>query len=234
MNWLAPLFVLSTLAAAPQEKEWAVHDMERPLPPRIEGAKAQEIPAPEGATILFDGKDLAQWQHGDGSDARWLVKDGYFQAQPGAGDLQTRVPLGDVHLHLEWRVPESEADKTGQNCGNSGVFLMGKYEVQVLETSTNRTYADGMAGALYGQYPPLVNAGAGIGQWNSYDIYFQAPRFEKGELTNPAWITVFYNGHVIHEHRAMLGITVHKARAKYSPHGDQLPLKLQDHGEPTQ
>ncbi|MFT4649489.1 MAG: hypothetical protein ACI9X4_002729, partial [Glaciecola sp.] len=193
-----------------------------------------ELPAPEDATVLFDGTDLAQWQHGDGADPRWEIKDGYFQAKGGAGDLQTKAVFRDQHLHLEWRVPKSEKGKEGQGFGNSGVFLMGAYEIQVLETSTNRTYADGMAGAMYGQYPPMVNAGAGPGEWNSYDIFFQAPRFDGDELRSPAWITVFHNGHVIHERQEYLGATTHKRRAAYSPHSGQLPLRLQDHGDPVQ
>ena len=233
MSILLSLCILTALSAAPQEFEWGVHDMERPLPPRIEGALALSLPAPKGATVLFDGTDLAQWQHGDGSDARWEMMDGYFQAKGGTGDLQTRIKLRDQHLHLEWRVPKSEGMKEGQASGNSGVFLMSTYEVQVLETSTSRTYADGMAGALYGQFPPMVNVGAGPGNWNSYDIFFRAPRFSEDKLTSPAWITVFHNGHVIHEHQALLGPTVHKRRAKYSPHAAELPLKLQDHGDPV-
>ncbi len=233
MSILATLCILTALSAAPQENQWSVHDMERPLPPRIEGASALNLPAPDDATVLFDGSNLDQWQHGDGSEPRWEMMDGYFQAKGGAGDLQTKVKLRDQHLHLEWRVPESQGKKKGQASGNSGVFLMSKYEVQVLETSITRTYADGMAGALYGQYPPKVNVGAGIGKWNSYDIFFQAPRFSEDKLTSPAWVTVFHNGHVIHEHRVLLGPTVHKRRAKYTPHADQLPLKLQDHGDPV-
>ncbi|MDF1838418.1 MAG: DUF1080 domain-containing protein, partial [Planctomycetota bacterium] len=234
MSFLAPLCIASALFAGPQEQEWGVHDMERPLPPRVEGAKALELPAPEGATVLFDGKNLDLWQHHDGSAPKWQVKDGYFEVKGGSGDLRTKKAFGDVHLHLEWRVPKSEEGKTGQAFGNSGVFLMNTYEIQVLETSTNRTYADGMAGAMYGQYPPMVNAGAGPGEWNSYDIYFQSPRFENGQVNRPAWVTVFHNGYVIHEGRRYLGATTHKRRASYSSHGNALPLRLQDHGDPVQ
>ncbi len=234
MSFIASLCLLSALSTAPQENQWGVHDMERPLPPRIEGATALELPAPKDATVLFDGSHLDLWQHNNGSKAQWDIKDGYFQVKAGSGGIRTRGTFGDQHLHLEWRTPKADEGKTGQGFGNSGVFLMSKYEIQVLETSVNRTYADGMAGSMYGQFPPAVNVGAGPGEWNSYDIFFRAPRFKGKVVDSPAWVTVFHNGHMIHEQHKFEGPTTHKRRAVYTPHADQLPLSLQDHGDPVQ
>ncbi|MEZ5975381.1 MAG: DUF1080 domain-containing protein, partial [Planctomycetota bacterium] len=158
--------------------DWPVHDPERPFPPVIEGAQAVSIAPPADAVVLFDGSNLDHWRSGDGSPAPWKIEGTDLVVEPGTGILQTAEGYGDVQLHIEWMVPESMADKQGQSRGNSGVFFMGQYEVQVLESRGSTTYADGMAAALYGQHPPTHNVGAGIGQWNSYDIFFQAPRFD--------------------------------------------------------
>ena len=149
----------------------------------------------------------------------------------GSGSMQTKQEFGDCQLHLEWASP-GKAESNSQGRGNSGVFLMGRYEVQILDSFENESYADGQAAALYGQFPPLVNASRGPGEWQSYDIVFEAPRFDGEELASPARVTVFHNGIVVHHGQAMIGATTHRAVAQYSPHGPG-PIQLQDHGNPV-
>lgn len=209
------------------ELPWRVHDRNRPRPVRIDAAKCVEVPPPADAVVLFNGKDLAQWRSGD-KPAAWKLQNGVMGAQ--GGDLRTTESFGDIQLHLEWRSPPDDPG-SGQQRGNSGVFLMDRYEVQVLESSSSLTYPDGQAGALYGQWPPLVNACAALDEWNSYDICFRAPRFSgKGELAAPATVTVLHNGIVIHAQREFLGATAHRTLPRYSAHG-AAPLRLQDHGD---
>ena len=216
-----------------QPESWEVHDMERPQPPRVEDAQCAVAKAPPGAKVLFDGSDASVWFHEDGSDVKWQVQDGQMVVRGGTGKIQTRETFGDVHLHVEWMVPESEAKDEGQARGNSGVFLMGLYEVQVLESGGSQTYADGMAASLYGQAPPDFNASAGIGKWNSYDIFFRAPSFKDEKMERPARITVLHNGRAVHQDRVLLGITRHKVKTQYHLHADRLPIALQDHGDPV-
>jgi len=149
------------------------------------------------------------------------------------GNIETKQHFGDCQLHIEWATP-AEVDGDSQGRGNSGVFLMGKYEIQVLDSYNNRTYADGHAGAIYGQYPPLVNASRKPGEWQTYDIFFVAPRFEGDKLINPAYVTVVHNGVLIHHHQAIMGPTGHRILASYDvPHGPEGPLMLQDHRNPV-
>ena len=244
MTLLLPL--LAALAphampdATPQDEpvtdhRWEVHDMERPWPARVEGAACVTTPPPADAIRLMEpGGGLSAWQHGDGRNAEWVaLDDGSFQVKPGTGDIQTRVGFGDVQLHLEWFCPESEAENEGQGRGNSGLFLQQMYEIQILESVGSRTYADGMAASVYGQQPPLVNPGAGIGAWNSYDVVYRAPRFaDDDSLVKPATVTVLHNGVLVQDHVAFEGPTRHKSRTSYSAHAPKLPLKLQDHGDP--
>jgi hypothetical protein len=191
------------------------------------------------AIVLFDGKDLSMWnQMGRGADRgkvgapKWVVKDGYFECAPRTGDLVTKEKFGDVQLHIEWSEP---ANITGedQDRGNSGVLLMSRYEIQVLDSFANVTYADGQAGSLYGQWPPLVNPIRKPGEWQAYDIVFEAPRFEAGKLVRPAYATVFFNGVLVHHRKEILGTMVHRRLAVYTPHGEEEPLSLQDHGHPV-
>ncbi len=151
----------------------------------------------------------------------------------GSGDIQTRAEFGDCQLHVEWATP-SPAKGDSQARGNSGVFLCGRYEVQVLDSFYNLTYADGQAAALYGQKPPLVNASRGPGQWQTYDIFFRAPRFlPDGTLQQPARVTVVHNGVVVHLDEPLLGPTAHRSLPKYAPHAPGGPIRLQDHGDPV-
>lgn len=207
--------------------EWHVHDSQRPTP---EGVQTHECGVPPSdAVILFDGKSLAAWRSGDGP-AQWKVENGAMVA--GGGNLTTRGSYGDCQLHLEWATPATPKGDS-QARSNSGVFLMGLYEVQVLDSYDNPTYADGQAAALYGQYPPLYNACLPPGEWQTYDIVFRAPRFEGDELLEPAQVTVLHNGVLVHHARELLGATRHRELAQYAAHAPALPLTLQDHGDPV-
>lgn len=212
-------------------QKWRVHDKNRPAPPVV--APGAHGAPPSDAIVLFDGKDLSAWQHEDGRAAAWKVVDGAMEAAAGAGSLQTRQAFGSCQLHLEWRAP-SPPQKESQGRGNSGVFLMGRYEVQILDSWQNPTYADGQAAALYGQQPPLANACRAPGEWQSYDILFRAPVFDaQGALAAPAVVTVLHNGVVAHHAQPLLGATAHRAVAQYAAHPERLPIQLQDHGDPV-
>jgi len=182
---------------------------------------------PSDAVVLFDGKDLSQWDGGE----QWKVEDGYFVAGPGS--LRSKEVFGDCQLHIEWASAE-EVTGSGQGRSNSGVFLMGIYEVQVLDSYENKTYFDGQCGAIYKQHPPLVNASRKPGEWQSYDIIWTAPRFdEEGKLASPAYITVLHNGVLIQNHFELLGDTPFNRAPEYRPHGEKGPISLQYHGNPV-
>lgn len=217
-------------AAAQAVSDWPPHDLSRPRPAKVTPMSGVFTPPPPDAIVLFGGTDLSAWTGGDGA-AAWTVHDGFVEVMPGAGQIATREGFGDVQLHVEWAAP-SPARGSGQEPGNSGVFLMGRYEVQILDTYQNETYADGQAGALYGQYPPLVNASLPAGEWQSYDIVFHRPHFaEDGSVESPARFTVLHNGVLIHDNVALVGPTAHQTRPPYSAHAARLPITLQDHGE---
>jgi len=236
----AAAFVLAAApcARAQAAKEWPIHDRTRPLPPVVDpgsaGTSDQPGKPPSDAVVLFDGKDLAAWKsQKDGGPAAWKVEKGYFEVAKGTGGIETKQGFGDCQLHIEFMSP-SPAVGEDQDRGNSGVFLMGRYEVQVLDSYNSVTYADGQAGALYGQSPPLVNASRPPGQWQSYDIVWEAPRFDKdGKLARPARATVFHNGVVVQHATVLTGPTAHKARPPYAAHPDKLPIGLQDHSHPV-
>jgi hypothetical protein len=201
--------------------KWRVHDSARPYPAVVTPGEAAAPPS--DAVVLFDGKDLSKWK-GD-----WKVENGYVEVARGKGDLTSKDEFGDCQLHVEWNVPQAK----GQGGGNSGVFLMGRYEVQVLDSFENATYADGQAAAIYGQYPPLVNASRKPREWQSYDIVFVAPRWKDGKLESPARMTVIHNGVVVHHAAEVIGQTAHRAVAKYVEHGPSGPIRIQDHGDPV-
>ena len=219
---------------AAELQKWPVHDDARPMPPVVDpGPAGPPAAVPADAVVLFDGRDLSGWTTAKGAPAKWLVKDGYMEVVKGAGSIQTIRGFGDCQLHVEWATP-SPAVGSGQNRGNSGVFLMNTYEVQVLDSHESKTYADGMAAALYGHYPPLVNVSRRPGEWQIYDIVFRAPRFDQsGAVMSPARFTVFHNGVLVHDAQELTGPTVHKARPPYKAHADKLPIGLQDHGHPV-
>jgi hypothetical protein len=188
---------------------------------------------PSDAIILYNGaSDIDKWEHEKGGPPPWLAED-VLTVVPGSGDIRTKQAFGDVQLHVEWRTPEVIEGK-GQGRGNSGIFLMGLYEVQVLDSYENETYYNGQAGAIYKQYIPLVNACRPPGQWQTYDIFFTAPGFKAdGELDIPAYITVVQNGVLIQNHVALKGPTLFIGRPRYKAHPDRLPLMLQEHSNPV-
>ena len=217
---------------------WHVHDPNRPHPKVVTPA-ANPGGAPSDAIVLFDGKDLSKWvQRGRGpnagkiTDAQWKVENGYFQVGGGTGDLLTRDKFGDCQIHLEWSSP-AEPRGNSQGRGNSGVLIMSRYEVQVLDMHQNVTYADGGAGAIYGQWPPLATPARKPGEWNTYDIVFEAPKFEGAQLAKPAFITLFYNGVAVHNRKESMGPMVYRQVAKYAAHEPEAPLMLQDHTNPV-
>ena len=213
---------------------WHVHDPDREPPGWVDttGDTGDLLrPPPDDAIVLFDGYGLDAWTAEDGGPARWTVEGGAMEVN-GTGGLRTRESFGDCELHLEWRTPDLVKGES-QARGNSGVFLMGRYEVQVLDSYENRTYADGQAAALYGQHPPRVNSSRPPGQWQSYDILFSAPRFAGERLVSPARVTVRHNGVVVQSDQLFLGTTVHRALPAYAAHEPQAPLQLQDHGDPV-
>jgi hypothetical protein len=211
---------------------WRVHDPNRPQPPVVETNGAVTVAPPSDAIVLFDGKDLSAWvTRGRGATAPtppgWAVHDGYFESGPGGG-ISTKDSLGDVQLHLEFATPAT-VEGTSQNRGNSGVIFMGRYEIQILDSYNNRTYADGMAASIYGEWPPTVNASRKPGEWQSYDIIFEAPRFT-GRVS-PGYFTVIWNGVIVHNRQELLGTTTAiMTPHEYTAHEPELPLQLQQHG----
>jgi len=205
---------------------------------------------PSDAIVLFDGTDLSQWEsapgyfadipavtgylrqlEGEHEPAEWTVENGTMTVAPGTGSIMTKQGFGDMQLHIEWRTPE-EIDGDGQGRGNSGVFLMGLYEIQVLDSWQNRTYSNGQAGAIYKQHAPMVNASREPGEWQAYDIFFERPHFgDDGSLIKPAYVTVLHNGVMIHHRRELQGPTVYIGLSDYVEHPEKLPLGLQDHSD---
>ncbi|MEA3208627.1 MAG: hypothetical protein QOE70_1684 [Chthoniobacter sp.] len=215
--------------------KWHVHDGERPQPPIVTPGQPstpeQVGTAPSDAIVLMDGKDLSKWRTAKGEEAGWKVENGYVEVVPKSGDIFTKDEFGpDVQLHVEFATPPPVGD--GQGRGNSGVFLFGRYELQVLNSYENPTYPDGQATAIYGYMPPQVNASRKPGEWQTYDIIFDGPRFKDGKLEKPAYVTIFHNGVVTQNHTALIGDTPHKQVGTYKPHAEKGPIKLQDHGNP--
>jgi hypothetical protein len=218
-------------------KRWKANDANRPVPPVITPGTPSmpEKPGrpPSDATILFDGKDLSKWDSGKGGPAQWKVVDGAIEVAPGTGDIHTKQLFGDCQLHVEWAEPNPPHGKD-QARGNSGIYLMSKYELQVLDSYQNKTYADGQAGAVYGQFPPLVNASLPPGEWQTYDIIFHGPRFAAdGKLLRPARVTVLQNGVLVQDNVTLTGPTDYMARPPYAAHAEKMPLLLQDHDQPV-
>lgn len=193
---------------------------------------AQYGAAPSDAIVLFDGKDLSKWQTESGAAAEWAIADGAMTVVAGKGIIQTKQTFDNYQLHIEWRTP-AEVKGEGQGRGNSGVFMQGKYEVQVLDSYESRTYSNGQASSIYKQTPPLVNATRGPGEWQTYDIIYTAPVFNaKGELLHAATVTVLHNGVVTQNHTRIWGDTAYIGSPTYKAHGKG-PIVLQDHGNPV-
>ena len=212
------------------DSEWHVHDGDRPQPAIVTPGTQESLGgAPSDAVVLFDGSDTSKWVGRDG-EVQWKVEDGYMEVTR-TGDIKTKDYFGNCQLHIDWASP-SEVKGESQGRGNSGVFLMDRYEIQVLDGYDNITYADGITAAIYGQYPPLVNACRKPGEWQTYDIIFIGPRFDGNELIQPAYATIIHNGVLVHHHQAVLGPTGHRSLSSYSqPHPPEAPLRLQDHGD---
>ena len=209
--------------------QWHVHDPARPQPPVVTPGKfSNGATPPSDAMVLFDGKDLSQWvDKKTGGPVGWSVVDGV--AVSAKGDIQTTNQFGDMQLHLEFREPLLKG-REGQDRGNSGVYLMGRYEIQVLDCYHNKTYADGTTGGIYGQHPPLANACRPPGEWQTYDILFNVPHFDAdGKLLSPAYVTVIFNGVVLQNHQAIRGDTNWRVPGAYTPVGVTGPLALQYH-----
>lgn len=209
--------------------KWHVHDPARPQPPVVTpGTFSDHATAPSDAIVLFDGKNLSGWQTKDGKPAPWKVEDGIMIANKS--DIVTTQTFGDMQLHVEFREPTPPRGD-GQGRGNSGIFLMGRYEVQVLDCYSNQTYADGTTGSLYGQHPCLANACRPPGEWESYDIIFTVPHFnDKGEVVTPAYVTAILNGVVVQNHQAYRGDTNWRVPGEYVAHPPTGPIGLQFHG----
>ncbi len=242
---------LSLAAAARQDKpklgykdtpmlpggKYHVHDGDRPMPPVITPPtpSTQDAPGkpPSDAVVLFDGTNSDAWRSERGGPAEWKVEDGSLITGGGKGSILTKGEFGDCQLHVEFATP-TPPTSSDQGRGNSGVMLFGRYEIQVLDSYENLTYPDGQASAIYGQYPPLVNASRPPGQWQSYDILFTAPRFKAdGTVESPAYATVLHNGVVVHNHTALIGPMTFRGLPKYQAHGPKGPILLQDHGNPV-
>jgi hypothetical protein len=222
--------------------QWHLHDPDRPQPPVVTPGPtfSQGAPAPSDAEVLFDGRDLSKWQNGRGENAGWKVQDGYVETERGGG-IRTRGKWADFQLHVEWASPTPPRG-TGQGRGNSGVLINGMYEVQVLDSYQAKTYPDGQAGAIYGQSPPLANASKAPGEWQTYDIIFESPRWDgQGQMVKKASITVLHNGIVVQNHYEFIGATdgirdgvPYKTLSKYgSPHPPEVFVELQDHNNPV-
>lgn len=210
----------------------------RPVPSVIHPGPAVSPAPPSDAIVLFDGKSMAAWEAMDGSPAAWTVANGVLTVKKGSGNIRTKRAFSDYQLHLEWRVPE-EIEGSGQLRGNSGLFLGstengdGGYELQILDSYQNETYVNGQAGAIYKQFPPLVNPIRPPGEWQCYDVIWTAPRFRSdGSLQSPAIVTAFMNGVLIQDHAELKGETAFIGTPRYHSHGP-LPIKLQDHRDPS-
>ncbi len=229
------IYSATCVAAAEKKEPWQLAEeteVWEPVPAVI------SVPAsgiPSDATVLFDGKNLNQWQGAEGGDAKWKIADGALVVVPKTGDIKTKESFCDVQLHVEWKTPTLITDETGklldgQARNNSGVFFQERYEIQVLDSYNNKTYPNGQAGSVYKQTIPLVNASRAPGEWQTYDIIFTAPKFDNAQkLTSPGYVTVLHNGVLVQNHVEIQGATEWIGKPVYKAHGCA-PLRLQDHG----
>ena len=217
---------------------WAIHDQNRPQPavvtPGTFSAPAQPGKPPSDAIVLFDGTDLSKWEadKNEGGPTKWVIKDGAMECTPGSGYIRTKEKFGDCQLHVEWAAPKNvQGDSQGR--GNSGIFLMGRVEIQVLDDYNNPTYADGFAGSAYGVNPPMANPLHAPGEFQVVDIVFRRPIYKDGKPLDPGYVTVFINGVLVQDHTVLEGGTGHMGRSRPGPLPEKGPLKLQDHGNPV-
>ncbi len=215
--------VMAQEKAKPEDTEvW------KPVPQKVSPATGNH--APSDAVVLFDGNSLEKWESANGGKAEWTVKDNILTVTPGTGDIRTKQNFTNFQLHVEWRSP-AEIRGEGQGRGNSGIFLQGRYEVQVLDSYNNRTYSNGQAGSIYKQAVPLVNPVLPPGEWQTYDIIYTAPRFkEDGSTESKALVTVLLNGVLVQHNFEIQGPTVYIGTPEYEAHGPG-PIQLQDHGD---
>lgn len=218
--------------------KWHVHDPNRPQPPVVTPPRqfSQNADAPSDAVVLFDGKDFSKWTSPKTGEVKWKIENGYMEVTPGSGIIRTKDEFGDFQLHLEFATPEKvNPNEKGQGRGNNGVNIYGQYEIQVLDSYKNETYADGGAGSLYGQYPPMVNASRPPGEWQTYDVIFEGPRWDdSGKNTRKASATVLHNGVIIHNKTELFGRTGHKNFGNYDkPSRTKGPIELYEHGNPV-
>jgi len=244
LSGLFPIPLSATAASGPRfygdppddHHAWAVHDGNRPEPKRVTpGSFSQPQQAgkpPSDAVILFDGTTLSGWQTDKGEPAKWLVTEGAMEVLPGSGEIRSREQFGDCQLHIEFATPR-HVEGDGQGRGNSGVFLMGRLEIQVLDSYNNSTYADGHAGAYYGINPPLALPVQPPGEWQVYDIVFRRPIYQDNQVLDPGYITVFLNGVLVQDHTPLEGPGGHRGRTQPGPFPERGYLSLQDHGNPT-
>lgn len=233
VNLLLVALLTVSMAANAQKKDSfdpEISEVWEPVPAKV--TPGDNSAPPSDAIVLFDGKDLNEWTKADGGAAEWIVAEGAMTVKPKTGNIKTKQKFGDMQLHIEWRTP-AEVKGEGQGRGNSGIFMMERYELQVLDSYVSVTYSNGQAGAIYKQSIPLVNACKGPGEWQTYDVIFMAPVFtEKGTLKSPATITVLQNGILVQNNYAIKGPTEFTKIPKYVPHG-KASIELQDHGNPT-
>ncbi len=214
----------ASLAILAQQDNAKLTEVYTPVPPKIYFKNN----IPTDAVVLFNGKDLNQWQGKDAKPAQWIVKEGAFTVTPGTGDIFTKEKFSDQQLHLEFRIP-ADVKGEGQDRGNSGVFIMGEYEIQILDCYENKTYSNGQTAAVYKQSIPLANACKKSGEWQNYDIIFQAPKFKSdGTIDTPAFVTVLHNGILVQNHYEIKGKTMYIGAPIYTAH-EAKPLSLQDH-----
>lgn len=228
------LFVVPALFAISlvngQDKDPKVTEIWKPVPPKVTPGKAGNPPS--DAIVLFNGENLAKWESTNGGDAPWKIEGNAMTVVPKSGAIKTKNSFGSVQLHIEWRTPAT-VEGNGQGRGNSGVFFMGRYELQVLDSYNNETYSNGQAASIYKQHIPLANACKEPGEWQSYDVIFKAPVFgESGRIIHPAYITVLHNGVLVQNHVAIWGTTQFKGLPTYDEHG-KAPIILQDHNNPV-
>jgi len=235
---MTSMILLTTAVPAQPALDWLGHDRTRPLPPAV-AAPVPSTPerggrAPADAVVLFDGGDLSAWVAMDGQATRWVARDGAMECVPGSGYIRTLRNFGDCQLHLEFATPATP-EGSSQGRGNSGLFFGGtRYEIQVLDSYQNDTYADGSCAAIYNQYPPLVNVSRPPGEWQTYDVIWTAPRFDReGKLISAPRITLFHNGVLVHHNAELIGETGWLTREGFRAHPEKQPIALQDHGNPV-
>jgi hypothetical protein len=227
----AAIIIQNTIFA---QKDPATTEIWKPEPKVVTPGKTN-TDAPSDAIVLFNGTSASQWKHMNGDEAKWTVADNALTVKPGTGNIQTKQKFGDCQLHIEWRI-DKDVKGEGQDRGNSGIFLMGRYELQVLDNynNINKTYVNGQAGSMYKQTPPLVNVCKAPGEWQTYDIIFSAPRFsDNGSVISPARITVTQNGVLVQNNTTLWGNTVYIGSPFYEKHDAKESIVLQDHSHLT-